>query len=424
MKKNILLTISIVLFTLHNEKIGAQVIQAAGGSRVEIQSAIDAAPNGATIIIPSGNFTIDGKSVVINKNIVIKGAGENATKITSNVSGGYAFTIPRGSRQFVRITGICINGNGSSGAIRVVGDNYSFRIDDCIFKRCRSRAIETFGNAKGVIDHCTFIDNGITDIVVYGDNDASWNRPLTLGTDNAVYVEDCEFSHSALSGDWHSIGSNHGSRYVFRHNTIRDDAKVNSTPIDAHGNFEYGRGSRSYEIYDNTVYSGHSFQGIYIRGGTGVIFDNNLSGDYTYPLVLEDYRSFNKNGSSYYCDSYPCIDQIHELYIWNNHISGKLITAFIQNRGLTRNHIQEGRDFFLHKKVDYRPFTYPHPLIKGNDAWQSAEKMVSLKKSDSQIQNSSDQEDSRSHCGTGVGLALLIPMALQGRKIKKHLLKK
>lgn len=424
MKKYFLLTISFAIFTLHNEKIGAQVIQATGGTRVEIQNAIDSAPNGATIVIPSGNFTIDSKSVVINKNIIIKGAGENATKITSSLKGGYAFTIARGSNQFVRITGICINGNSSSGGVRIVGDNYSFRIDNCILKNCRSRAIETFGNAKGLIDHCKFIDNGITDIVVYGDNDASWNRPLTLGTDNAVYVEDCEFSHSALSGDWHSIASNHGSRYVFRYNKIHDDAKVNSTPIDAHGNFEYDRGSRSYEIYKNTVHSGHSFQGIFIRGGTGVIFDNNLSGDFTYPLVLEDYRSFNKNGSSYYCESYPCIDQIHELYIWNNYFSGKLITPFIQNRGLTREHIKEGRDFFLNKKGDYRPFTYPHPLTKNNDKWQSAENNVPLYKAESQIQNNSNLEDSQSRCGTGVGLALLIPIALQGRKIKKRLIKK
>lgn len=401
--------------------VSAQVIQAVG-SRIGIQNAINAAPRGATIILPSGNITFD-KSVVINNDVFIKGKGMSATIITSKIKGGYAFTIPRKSRKFVRISDLTVDGSNAGGGVYVVGDNFQFRIDNCTFRRCRTRAIETYGNAKGVIDHCTFTNNGITDIVVYGDNDASWNRPLTLGTDNAVYVENCKFTHSASSGAWHSIGSNHGSRYVFRYNEIHDDAKLNTAPIDAHGNFEYGRGSRSYEIYNNSVFSGHSFQGIYIRGGTGVIFNNKLTGDFTYPIVLEDYRSFNKKGSRYYCESYPCIDQIQQLYIWNNTASGKNAVPYIQNRGLTRAHIKEGRDYFLQENRNYKPFTYPHPLTKGN--LQFAQNPANgLDKGTTSRTIDNDEQESQSNCGTGVALALLIPIVIQSRKLKKRLSKK
>lgn len=399
-------------------QVNAQEVKAASGSSQDIQRAIDNASDNSVIVVPAGKFTIS-KSVVIRKNVTVRGAGAGKTILTSTVRGGWAFTLPRTARKFVRITGVTIDGRSAGGGVYVVGDNFTFRIDNSTFTNCRQRAIETYGNAKGLIDHCTFINNAITDIVIYGDNDAAWKRPLTLGTDNAVYVENCSFTHKSGTGNWHSIGSNHGSRYVFRYNTISDDASLNTAPIDAHGNFEYGRGSRSYEIYGNTVNSGHSYQGIYIRGGTGVIFNNKLSGDFTYPIVLENYRSFQKSGSGYLCNSYPCIDQISQLYIWNNTLSGKLIEPFIHNRGLTRQHIRLGRDYFLGSRPGYTPYTYPHPLITSDPL--AKEQLSTDVKNPLPGNSTVSQEDTESHCGTGVGLALLIPVVLQGRRLRKKI---
>jgi hypothetical protein len=104
-----------------------------------------------------------------------------------------------------------------------------------------------------------------------------------------IFVEDCTFTYTQ---DWaitnnlaeHSISSNHGSRYVFRYNSIDVGYYTNGgtthmmgAPIDAHGSLEYPPGSVSYEIYGNTIKSAHSWRGIFIRGGTGVITTNQGS---------------------------------------------------------------------------------------------------------------------------------------------------
>ena len=148
--------------------------------------------------------------------------------------------------------------------------------------------MEVHGDARGVIDHNRFIDNWYTSVVVYGSGEQSWKEPLTLGSGNAVYVEDNYFTqknvgHKTMA---HHIASNNGSRYVFRYNII-EDGYMASHSIDAHGN-KYGwkRGSRSYEIYGNKIKAIHRWAGINIRGGDGVIFDNEIEGEFISPLHL------------------------------------------------------------------------------------------------------------------------------------------
>jgi len=84
------------------------------------------------------------------------------------------------------------------------------------------------GDTRGVIDHCKFIENYRLPInslgygiAIYGDGDVSWNKPLELGTENAVFVEDCYFEHCR-----HGVASNDGSKYVFRYNTVTDNMIV------------------------------------------------------------------------------------------------------------------------------------------------------------------------------------------------------
>ena len=46
-----------------------------------------------------------------------------------------------------------------------------------------------------------------------------WAQPLGLGTNNAMFVEDC-FFHFTKFGN--AIDANYGGRYVFRYNIIND----------------------------------------------------------------------------------------------------------------------------------------------------------------------------------------------------------
>ena len=246
-----------------------------------------------------------------------------------------------------------------------------------------SIVIESY--AYGVIDHNEFLDNAVTDIVIYGDNDAAWARPVVMGGPEYVFIEDNTFVYTGNGNDaGHSVSANHGARYVFRNNTINSIFSDNfhlSAPIDVHGNFFYGRGSVAFEIYNNTINSEHSYRGMFIRGGTGLIYNNNFYGDFTRPIHLTNYRSAYTPGNEpsggcpitdydpYYCsDDYPCIDQIKDLYIWNNKYNEIAISAVVDDRGYNTVHIQENRDYFHYAKPGYNPYTYPHPLIESSSS--------------------------------------------------------
>lgn len=138
---------------------------------------------------------------------------------------------------------------------------------------------------------------------------------------------------------------------MFRYNTI-NDGNQNTNPVDAHGNKFFGRGSRTYEIYGNKINSGHSYMGMYIRGGTGVIYDNQFTGDFTRPLTLT--MESKNNGA------YPAQDQIKDLYLWNNKVNGQQITPHMPE-GKPREFVKENRDFFMKKKDGYTSYAYPHP---------------------------------------------------------------
>ena len=152
-------------------------------------------------------------------------------------------------------------------------------------------------------------------MVVYGSGEQSWKEPLTLGSGNAVlcgrqllYAKNV--GHKTMA---HHIASNNGSRYVFRYKII-EDVYIASKSIYANGN-KYGwkRGSRSYEIYGNKIKAIHRWAGINIRGGDGVIFDNEIEGEFISPLhLMHEGRQGDGN-----CD-YPCPDQIRRIHIWGN----------------------------------------------------------------------------------------------------------
>jgi hypothetical protein len=342
-----------VIFFLSASGARAVTIEARSGSREDIQAAIDAVPENGTVVIPQGIFDFRGPAIDIRKNITLSGSGNKGTTIKKQSSIDWLFNVF--TEGFFRLTNIVLDGDRKGGGIQMRSDDLNFRVDNSTFKNFQTRGVMTHGTVKGLIDNNLFQENAGYDIVVYGDDHKSWNRPVALGTDDAVYIEDNLFTHKTARNS-HSIASNRGSRYVFRYNTI-DNGGQNTNPIDAHGNWEYGRGSRSYEIYGNKVNSGHSYMGTYIRGGTGVIYDNEFKGSFTHPLVLENYRSFNVAN-----EQYPSIDQINDLHIWNNSSNGNKVTPFIHDRGKSREHIQQNRDYFLEKNSDYSPYTYPHPM--------------------------------------------------------------
>lgn len=342
----------------------ARVINASSGSTNAIQSAINQASAGDTVMIPAGTFTYSG-TITISSEITLLGAGKTATVLKKSGTSTTAMFVVNNSERTTIGNFSLVGIESSSSRIQDNGirinNSKDFHIFEVAFSHFGYSAVYARGNCRGVIRKCDFIDiyrstigNLGYGVVVYGDRDGAWSRPLDLGTEKAVYVEDCYFRNNR-----HAIASNDGSRYVFRYNTVMDNAS-NFHPIDAHGR-EYGspRGSRSYEIYGNTVDNTvrNSWCHILIRGGDGVIFDNTfLGGTGSTPILL-----VNRTDGGHTSTSYPAPDQTRSLYVWDNKVRNGNTVGVTVRPGHT-SFFQLGRDFFHEKMPDYTPYTYPHPL--------------------------------------------------------------
>jgi phosphodiesterase/alkaline phosphatase D-like protein len=247
---------------------------------------------------------------------------------------------------------------------------------------------------SGVIDHNTFINGRI---LVYGDlNGGSqfWGEPSKVGKgDGVVYVEDNNFSDTNI-GNVNVIDANAGGRYVFRNNTVVDSI------VEAHSLQGNGRATRSWEIYNNTFTTTRDrFAAIFVRGGSGVVFNNTINGPYSIPIAIDNIRSYSHD-YGHGCDGtdsrdgnqirgWPCRDQIgrstdagsipapqssEPAHFWNNSLNGSQTTPAILNcvntvkSGGSCADIVSGRDFILSPRPGYVPYTYPHPLTSGASA--------------------------------------------------------
>ena len=388
-----------------------RAIAATGCSQQEVQKAIDAAADGDTVLVPAGSaaWTTSHENrpaVVISrkgreKRITLQGAGIGKTIIT-DATGPLCFQVVIKTSETgiysgvkdkaFRITGFTFKGRGDDALISTTGYT-KWRIDHCRFENS-GRSLWVSG--IGLIDHCTFDkkDNGQSVFVSHMDfagkdhGDGSWSSPLSLGTEKAVYIEDCTFKYyvknpnAALDGCF-------GARVVFRHN------KLINASIAVHGTESSGRGRsiRSYEIYDNSFTleaPRERFTAIFLRGGTGAIFDNKLTGGYRAFVLATNYRSrgsyppwgkcdgSNKWDGNQESNGYPAIDQIgrstdsgpgtpqqHDpLYEWDNTLNGANADIAVSGGPEVQAHIKQGRDYHNDtSRPDYAPYVYPHPLL-------------------------------------------------------------
>jgi hypothetical protein len=152
----------------------------------------------------------------------------------------------------------------------------------------------------------------------------------------------------------------------------------------------------SYKIVFN------QFWAIYIRGGTGVIFNNTLIGNFEKPNIsLDNVRCFTAEGhdslgnligmvdgtsiwdGNTEANGYPGRDQIGRsddawewtsatpyppqaldaAYFWNNTLNGAPLTVSVVNG--CAPWIQANRDYYenVGPKPGYTPLVYPHPLV-------------------------------------------------------------
>lgn len=371
MKKSIYCCFLIVLAVVFSDNItaGAATISAKSCNMSHVQEAINSATTGDTIVVPPGNCTWAGAvSITAAKKIILIGAGMDLTVITMSPLGYAVNLTASGSR---------LSGFGFiNGAVAVDGEGW--RIDHCksIFNTYNTGIIIRGNTLKkhpiGLIDNCIFNNSRVAIGFATLMNNDIWSQPLGLGTNNAVFVEDCVFN--GVSDSINAIDSNYGGRYIFRFNTVNDQY------LEAHTVQAANRAARSWEIYNNTinqVTKGMWVSG-YMRGGTGVIFNNTLTGTWTAGWAMDNGRSCASATVAGQCDGsspwdgtgtygYPCRDQIGRstddwlwtaknpyptqtldpAYIFNNKKSKAEHIAFTSSHcAVETSQVQENRDYY------------------------------------------------------------------------------
>jgi len=352
---------------------------AESGTAEDIQKAVEIARPGDTITIPEGRISFHGQ-VFLPDGLSVRGAGKDKTLLIKDdrlSEWKPMFSVDCKTGKPFNFSGITIQGAGRelqgssapSDRIRdqglvLRGGCKDFRIFGNRFTKFSRAGIELVGDdgsihgePVGVIFENEFIDNWSFNLgygVAVNGSAVAWKQPLALGTEQAVFLEDNYFEANRCA-----IIGNNGAYYVFRHNKISNN-QADSAAIYAHGKTTaWPRGTRSFEIYDNKLRNDKPrWAGIALGGGAGVIFHNDLGG--VFHGIIFMIEADSKSATQY-----PYQDQINETWVWDNYENGHPISAVtLRNWGGVNaaDFIQQGRDFFLQRKPNYQPFTYPHPL--------------------------------------------------------------
>lgn len=396
--------------------ISVSKITAKSGSPADIQAAVNtiSAVGGGTVYIPEGDWRCDqtpGGAVNIDLSSLADGAwlniiGSTNTTVAATNSGQFrqmpavilrssvgnsaspivaTFRIYGAPNKHIRISGLAVLGKVISESCENT-DIYlksvdGFRIDHCFIDSSTEADILAH-MSKGLIDHCNidqtyslnYIPPGRTTpieaswgygIFVAGDQNtgfggyATWVPSLDtiLGkydwtgipyTAGPVYIEDNVFNHCR-----HAITSSQYGYYVTRHNLFQT-ARSDGTPyIDVHGSgFAAGRG---LEAYDNEITGG--CPGFNIRGGGGVIFNNNIHDINLFSFLWNEGPG-------------PVQEYVHDLWIWNNTLTNVGTIFNLENPSPVA-----GVDYFNDNfqgritptnpappRPGYIPYQYPHPL--------------------------------------------------------------
>lgn len=337
------------------------------GTSQDVQQIVNNVGPDGIASLPEGCYRM-AATVNIPAGIQLVGAGVDKTILYRDPEGTYWQPIlqVRGDKDIpgeTKISGIAFIGVRDTDDIGqdsglLIFDVTNFRVDHSYFEGFSWAGLRVVGSSNGVIDHAIFVDNykhGIDNlgygVAVYGED--KWATDLQVGGALGTFVED-----SLFIGNRHAIAASAGAHYIFRHNQVLHS--IVACAVDAHG-MGYGnaRGTRYVEIYQNVIEDPiYHWCGIGIRGGAGVIFENTIR-DYKNPILL----ILEWGTPDGYKANYPAFDQVQELYIWDNKITGGHSEPQVDETGV--DFIKAGRDYFTEPLPGYVPYVYPHPLTSG-----------------------------------------------------------
>lgn len=341
-------------------------VTAAGCSVAAIQAAVEQLGGPGVVRIPAGREEAVG-TVKLPVGVSLIGGGKEETVLlrgaqTPGNSNAPIIQVDGPGDAFTRISGLGLIGltaadSKSWDSAIAINDATRFRVDDCHIQRFGLGGVYVRGLCRGVVDHCRFVDNfkkAINNVgygvVVYGTGE--WRDDLTPGSEDSVFIEDCEFI-----GSRHAVASNGGARYVFRHNHVH--CNDNSQAVDAHGpGYGSKHGTQWVEVYGNVIEKPRGGStAMVLRGGGGVVFSNTMR-DYRAGISL----TLDFDAKIDWSAPYPITEQIGNMWVWSNTLNGAPAGPIVPAR--SANHIQVERDYFTRPMPGYEAFTYPHPLTQ------------------------------------------------------------
>lgn len=391
----------------------AATVTAASCSRADVGAAVNQAAPGDEVVIPAGTCAWQ-TMLRVSKSITLRGASRSGTVLRDDVAKDnpdqtqtFLLAIvdaPRFRLSSLTIEGLALDvNNNNHGHVAIDGASRDVRFDHLTFRSLTNSGLSFSGSVTGVVDHCTFeldFEQGV--IVTHdawdggGYGDSSWASPSTLGTGDALFIEDCDFADRATNGAG-AVVAYAGARLVLRNSVVRSDG-VYSMGTDSSGRF---RGGRQFEIYRNRFVTSSQFTAIELGTGTGVVFDNSFEGAFASIARLNVWRVGSSsgvfgrcNGSSPY-DEFDggsllaCLDQLgrgsgalmsgdsvpmprvsprqtlEPVYFWGNSTDAGVPLLTV----VTPTAVRLGREYLeAVPRGGYQPFTYPHPLVLEPDA--------------------------------------------------------
>jgi hypothetical protein len=243
-------------------------------SSTNISAAITDANAGDDVYLDCSTGTI-ASPVTVNKSITLHGrtadykGGSSATVLTMTST----LTISLSGTVSVVVKDLKLTGTVSGGFFLINGTMDGYRVTNVWFETGQY-AISTTGYQLGVFDNCRFTSIGSYAAVQFhvqeGNTSGAFARASSLGTRNALFIEDSIILGSVAGIEW--IMSQGGQGYVFRYNDI-----TNYT-LDVHGYCSGSpvAGTREFEIYKNTWRAtvNYNESATRIRGGTGMVHNN------------------------------------------------------------------------------------------------------------------------------------------------------
>ncbi len=344
-------------------------ITAASASLAHVQAAHDSASPGDTVQIPAGAATwgAGGAFLTVNKAILLEGAGIGVTTITLDDTASTG-TIRVSAAAVVKGFTIVSAGASADTAGAIIATANGFRISDIQFEQVsENSSYFLYAEAYGLMDNCfIYGGSGTSELVFVRGPVDSWQTASSMGTADAMFIEDCYYAGSGYVCD-----GNDNSRMVVRGCEIHGPIKV-----DGHGYASNSlRGVRQMEIYDNVWPDAGYFTAIEVRGGTGMVFNNSAPTagavqdwffltDYAYLFAVPNFGNVLQQPSDY-----PLKDQIgvgidpkaaasEPLYLWGNTNSEGAWPRTLKElpgeseAATEREFIQANRDFFADAGFD------------------------------------------------------------------------